>query len=84
MTFSQLNRTYKLKKFQVKLEPKDFPSGIGNNIYICLNSKSEIDVIDDGMVSPLQYKFVGIDTIDSMEINSKCGNMINSFLRLVI
>lgn len=50
MSPCQLNHTYELKKFQVNLEQKDFPSGIGNVNYICLNSKSEINEIDDSIV----------------------------------
>lgn len=81
MSPCQFNRTYGLKNFIVKPENKEYPSGIENDNYICLNSKSEISEIEDGIVFPLQFEFVGIDKINSMEINSKCGNILNSFFK---
>lgn len=76
-----MNKTFELKKFQVKPEKKDFPTGTDNSKYICLTSESELIELIDENIPQLEYdvaKFTKIDKLEAMNVNSNCGNFMDT------
>lgn len=60
----------------MRLESKDFPSGLGNSLYVCLNAKSIITEIEDVSLPTLKFNFIDFDKINEMEKQNKCGRTV--------
>lgn len=62
--------------FNVKKEADDYPVLVGKCCYIALMGNSIIKPIDDNVVPEIQFNFSKVDQIKSMNVNTKCGNLL--------